>query len=277
MNIRKYKVGDLRRVIKESADEFKPKFGKNVESDNKKINDKAYKEISKETKAYDGGLKSEDPKGKLGDAPTAADNKGMQDLEYLNMSPDFKKRVKAQIKGYPSANAEKEHKDEPFGNAVFGNDKEYDELAKRAKNMKDMKDTGKEIGLTGREINKNKFKDLNDTMFESKKMKKLTFKHTTFLSENHMLTRVPDDYKSEGNKFIMRDNSDNEYIVEWHEDKPEVTKQLNRTKLEEEKARIKQLYNYKSQEYFTSTNGKMRMNETKNFSDMLGRARSLMK
>ena len=64
---RKYNVGDLRRIIKERVEtkqEFEPVFGKNVPKDNKKINDDAYKEITKETGAYDGGLGSEKKKGR---------------------------------------------------------------------------------------------------------------------------------------------------------------------------------------------------------------------
>ena len=48
-----YKVGDLRKVVRESANEFKPVFGKNVPEDNKKINKDAYNEIEKETLWYE--------------------------------------------------------------------------------------------------------------------------------------------------------------------------------------------------------------------------------
>ena len=41
--------------------------------------------------------------------------------------------------------------------------------------------------------------------------------------------------------------------------------------------RIKALYNYKSKDYFNNTTPKSRVNENKEFSDVLGRARQLMK
>ena len=44
MAIKTFKVGDLNKFIMESANEFKPKMGSNVESENKKNNDKSYKE-----------------------------------------------------------------------------------------------------------------------------------------------------------------------------------------------------------------------------------------
>lgn len=276
---RMYRLGNIKRVVLESHEEFKAKLGTNVEKDNKKINDDAYKAISKETKEYDGGLAKDAKKAEVGYAPTAETNKGMQDLEYVNMNKDFKDRTKAQMNGYVSVEDEKLHKDEPFGNAVYDDGKQYKAMADKAKETKDAKDLGKEIGLTSREIDKDKFKELDKTMFESdnNKMKKLVFKHTTFLSEGHMLTRVPDEYKKEGNKFVMRDKSDNEYIVEWHEDKPNVEKQINKTKLNEEFDRIKQLYKYQSKEYFNNTTSKSRVEENNNFSDMLGKARKLIK
>ena len=67
MEYKKYRVGDLKERIRENAErsksmskisvlseesvkqEFEPVFGKNVPKDNKKINNDAYKEISKET------------------------------------------------------------------------------------------------------------------------------------------------------------------------------------------------------------------------------------
>jgi hypothetical protein len=55
MSVRQYSVRELRRVIKESSNEFKPVMGRNVEKDNKKINVKAYQEIENETRNYDGG------------------------------------------------------------------------------------------------------------------------------------------------------------------------------------------------------------------------------
>lgn len=276
MNARVYTLGDLRRVIKESSDEFKPKLGLNVEKDNKKINNDAYKQISKETKVYDGNVKNNDKNESIGDAPTAATNKGMQDLEYQGMNNEFKDRVKSQLKGYTSVEDEKNHKGDVFGNAVFGNDKQYKKMADKAKKDKEMKDLGKEIGLTSREIEKGKFKELNNTMFESNNMKKLVFKHTTFLSENHVATRIPDEYKTNGSKFLVKDKSDNEYLVEWADDKANITKRISNEQINEEKNRIKELYNYKSKEYFNGTTTKTRLDEDNKFSDMLNKARKLM-
>ena len=113
--VTKINVGELRRVIKESQNEFKPVVFGSDES--KKINDKAYSDVKKETEKYDGGLTKKSQK--VGGGINATDNKGMHDLTYDNISKPFKDRVKSQMKGYVSKDAETKHKGEPFGNATF--------------------------------------------------------------------------------------------------------------------------------------------------------------
>ena len=251
MSVRQYSVRELRRIISESASEFKPVMGKNVENDNKKINDKAYSEASKKAKSYDGGLTDR----KKSNIPED-DNRGMQDLEYDNISKDFQDRVKSQIKGFTSVDAEKRHSKDEFGNA------EFDTIGKKI---------AKEIGLTSSHIDKKAFKDQSHSVYESEKMFKLKFKNTVFLTENHMLSKVPDDFKVNGKKFIMKDKLDNEYIVEWN-DTPSI---VNLSKINEEKNRIKELFNYKSNE--SSTSSKSRLTENNKVNDMLDKARKLMK
>ena len=86
-----------------------------------------------------------------------------------------------------------------------------------------------------------------------------------------MLSKVPDDFKVEGKKFIMKDKLNNEYLVEWQEE-PKI---FAKTKINEEQKRIQQLFNYKRTE--SNTNINTRLNEDKKLNDMLGRARALMK
>jgi hypothetical protein len=82
--------------------------------------------------------------------------------------------------------------------------------------------------------------------------------------------------KVEGKKFIMRDTADNEYLVEWSNREPKVTKKVNMTLVNEQKNRIKELWGYKSAEAKTSTSN-FRVQENKEFSDMINKARNLMK
>ena len=264
-------VGDLRRSIKESQ-EFKPViFGAD---ETKKTNEKAYSDIKKETEKYDGGLTKE--KKELGGGIFATDNKGMHDLTYDNINKSYQDKVKSQMKGYVSKDAEDKHKNDEFGNATFDNDGNIYKAAKEhAQLVKKGKDAATEIGLTGRELNKNEVEKLRTTMGESKKIKMLTFKNTQFLSEGHMMSRIPDEYKTEGNRFVMKDSADNQYLVEWHTNEPMVTKKPNMKLVNEQKERIKQLWGYKSAEAKTSTSS-FRMQEDKGFNDMVNKARKLM-
>lgn len=264
MAIRTYSVSELKKIIKESTSEFEPKFGsKNLQGDNKKINDKAYKETSEKVKSYDGSARNE----KKNINYPFSDNRGMEDIQYDNISDDFKKRVESQMKGYVSSDAEKKHKNDPYGNAEFN---EIDGIKDKSKELQKGKDIAKEIGLTSREINKKDFEKQQESVFENK-VTTIKFKNTTFLTENHMLSRIPDNFKVEGKKFIMKDKVGNEFLVEWSEE-PKV---LNKTKINEQKNRIQELFNYKRSEQ--TTNAQSRLTEDKKISDMLGKARALMK
>ena len=272
MSITKIKVGELRRVISESSNEFKPvMFG---QEESKKTNEKAYSDIKKETEKYDGGLSKESKK--VCGGISATDNKGMHDLEYDNISDPFKNRVKSQMKGYVSKDAEDKHKNDEFGNAMFDKDGNiYNAAKEHAKAAKQGKDTAAEIGLTGRELSKNDIEKNTETMGESKKIKMLSFKNTKFISEGHMMTKIPDEYKKDGSKFIMRDSADNQYLVEWTDKEPKITKKLNMSLVNEQKERMKQLWGYKSPESKITTSN-FRIQEDKEFSDMVNKARKLM-
>jgi hypothetical protein len=263
MAIRKYNVSELRKIIAESASEFKPVMGKNVEKDNKTNNEKAYKEMKNATEKYDGGVKKESKKLSCPND----DNKGMQDLEYTNMNDDFKNKVKAQMKGYTSADAEKLHKDDEFGNAEFN---EITNMKEKNKAMADGKQKAKEIGLTSREIDKKEFDKQSKSVFENK-VSTLKFKNTVFLTEQHMMQRIPDTFKVEGKKFIMKDKVNNEYLIEWSEE-PKV---LCTSKVNEQTNRIKELFAYKSN--VKQSTSQTRLAEDTKLNDMLGKARFLMK
>ena len=88
---------------------------------------------------------------------------------------------------------------------------------------------------------------------------------------------VPDEYKKEGKKFIMKDSMSNEYLVEWHDECPKLTKKINLQLVNEQKERMKALWNYKSSEAFQGTNSKTRVDEETKFGDLVNKARKLMK
>jgi hypothetical protein len=292
MNERVYKVSELKRVIKESALEMKAKKGNNVDVDNKKNNEKAYKDSAKRAEDYN---KTDDndkvyPEKYDKDIFEFDDNLGMQNIRTTyEVGDDFKEKFDAQAHGYPSVEAEKLHKNEETGNADFsGNEKIYKSMKKNNDDVIKRKIAQQKSGLSAREYPDSYFDRNNQSIFSNDKikenneqnktkMKKLYFKHTKFLTENHMLTRIPEEFKVEGNKFIMKDAADNEYLIEWTDSNANVISHTNKTQLNEEMNKIKHLFNYKSEEYFTTTNASSRLNENKGLGNFIKKVKDLDK
>ena len=237
-----YSVGALRKAILESTNEFKPVVGNKVVSDDKKNNEKAYNDIKKETKA------SETELGNLSQAEnTYKDNfnRGMYDLSYNPDTIDdkFKKRVNSQLNGFTSEEDEKKHKNDVYGNATFGIDSKP--IKQRAKENEKDWETAQQSGLAAR-THKDDFSSGKNgkTVFdENRKLKRLHFKRTTFLTENHMISKIPEEFKKNGSSFIMEDSKENKYWINWDEDKANIYKHENKGKLNEEINKIKKLFN----------------------------------
>lgn len=275
-----YTFGDLKRVIKESTNEFKPKMGVNVIRDNAKSNVKAVKDIEKEVKEYDGGLTNE-----------VDYNRTTLDAEFADEPGEaYIARVKAQANGFPSVENEKNSKikDENQGLDFSGNERLYDDLKKRNAEFTKREVERAHAGLKSHNMpkkdfeNPNMFKENKDSdMTDNKKMKKLYFKHTKFLSESQMIKKIPDEYKVDGNKFIMKDASNNEYLVEWTVDskfnygEAKVLHHINKEQLNEDMKRIKDMFNYKSSDVFQTTNAQSRLNEEKKLGSFIDEVRKI--
>ena len=274
-----YTAGELRRIIRESSqNEFKPKLGPNVERDDKKNAQDAYKDAEKRAKDYDGGLKTPE-KNKL--EPREDGNKTMLGLNYeSDPGNKFKERVKAQAEGY-SSDLEKKNDIEKvgdFNDDFYENEKKT--VEKDAKNREN-------IGTSGLVSSKLKEKD-NDygkvhTAFKESKtpIKRLTYHHTKFLNESQIFTKIPEDFKTDGNKFIVRDATDTEYLVEWRVDKKDNISEgriINERNLKEtNKAldRMAELMGYNSSSVFGRGSSRSTINENKNVEDMLNNIRRI--
>lgn len=271
-----YTVSELKNIIKESSLGLSPKMGKNVMRDNKSNNKDYYNNTKKKIEDYNKDANNEAKKSDL--TPKVDNNKTTMDYSFMN-EPDkmFKDKVKSQAKGYTSSLEEKNGIEKA---ADFDNNSElYD-------NLKDLHDeyaknnlVGKKSGLTARELPDSTFE--RDSMFEN--VKKLIFKHTKFLGEEHMLSRVPDEYKKDGMRIVMKDNDENEYLIEWHVNdeknisEGKVLKYRNKKHINEEMIKIKNLMNYKHSDYFNTTTSKMRENENKNVSKLIDEAKKIIK
>lgn len=265
MNRRVYNVSELRKLIRESSNEFKPVTGKNVEKDNKKNNEEAYKNATKRSKDYDGGVGKKSKQ--LSDYPDTM-NRGMQDIMYDNkLTAKQKADMNAQAKGWLNAEDEKKHKNDE--SPVEHN--EIPGMKERAKKFKKNRETQTTIGLTGRELDPNQVEELRDTMFENR-APKYKFKRTGFLNEDHMLSLIPDEAKVENRKCIMEDARGTQYYVIWHNDMPEY---INKTRVNEDVNKIRSLMGFKPQNL--QTTGTVRINENKAVEDIMNKVRQLMK
>lgn len=248
-----YTLSEFCKVLKESQ-EFKARKGKNVESEDKKNNEKAVNDILKQGKKFDGGLsdkkKKENPRDITDYNKTTLDN----DFAY-EPSKEYKDRVKAQVHGFPSVENEKNSKIEEENDSLDfeGNKDFYEQNAEKRKKVADARQTDKHAGLKSHNLPKETFKDNTLYTNESRKMKRLNFSKTVFLNEAEMMKKIPDDMKIDGNKFYMKDAVGNEYLVECVKDKvindiihTKVVDYKNKEKIDEAFKRMKELYGYKS-------------------------------
>ena len=295
-----YKVSDLKRLISEGSNEFKAVLGPNVEKDNKSNNGKAYDEAKKRAKDFDGGLNKEvgDEKAKYEKLDA---NRTTLDYEPDNASDDYKKRVKAQVKGY-SSEQEMNNGIEKAGD-YSDNENIYNGIKKAGEKLHDNEKEMKKSGLQGREWKDEVFD--KDAMYESKEgfdmrqmlnrmmsninesteteaentqknIKTVFFKKTEFLTEGHMLSRIPDEFKKEGEQFRMKDKTGNEYLVEWRNNTGKVIAHGNKQGFNESLDRMKDLMGYKTND--TKTTMASRLNENDEmFSSTLDKARQIIK
>ena len=275
-----YNVSDLKRLIAESSNEFKAVLGPNVEKENKSNNGKAYSDAKKRAKDYDGGLAKEEKKVKY---EKMDGNRTTLGYTPENASDEYKKRVKANVKGFNSVQEMENNieKQDDYSN----NENIYNGITEFEKEMHDNEQSFKETGLQASKMPKdtfkkeemyesrdgfdmrnliNTFKENTQTkkqpVLEQKSVKTVYFKKTSFLNEGHMISRIPDEFKNEGTQFKMKDKHGTEYLIEWSEGKANVLTRNNKQRVDETLNAYSKLSSYKGSEYNTS-NGSSRLNE----------------
>ena len=266
MEQRKFLVKDLKRMISESASEFKPVLGANVVSDDKKNNNQAYKDAEKKAKDFDGGLK-EPKKEKLADKKDA--NRTTLDYNPVGEADkDFKEKVKAQAKGYTSTLEEKNGIEKA---AEFDDEgRIFNQLTKSDKELKKDKEDLAHAGL----VSQNMPKQEKNSMYETTlKPKRLVFKHTRFVNESYMLSRIPEEYKKDGQIIHMKDMNGNEYIVECQASstgyiETNIKGYSNKELMNEQIKRISELMGYKAGNNLTESVKCGRADNDKNFENM---------
>lgn len=294
-----FKVSDLNKIIMESSNEFKAVLGPNVEKDNKSNNGKAYKDAKKRAHDYDGGLSKEVGEEK---AKYEKNDANLTTLDYQpeNVTDDYKKRVHAQVKGYTSV-AEMENGIEKTGD-FSDNDNIYKGIKKSGQEIHQNVEDFKKSGLQASKMPEKTFK--KEEMYESKdgfdmrntinslkaktympkcalkedaKLKTVFFKKTAFLTEGHMISRIPDEFKKEGEQFKMKDKNGSEYIVEWSKGQANVISHTDKAKIEESFRKFHELSNYSSKDVFDTTKPNDRLNENTEINRVLSIIRKLEK
>ena len=266
---RTYTINELKTLIRESATEFKSKLGDGVEKENKKNNSASYKETEKRMEDFNGKTEKKSK-------PVVNDklDGNKSTLDYTmegDPGDDYRDKIKAQAEGYTST-LEKNNKIEKCGEF---SDKTYNMLKKAGKEMQNNIENMKKTGLTARELPKDTFKKEN--MYkESKNIKVLNFKNTTFLNEKQMIAKIPDHYKVEGNRFKVKDAGHNEFIVEWSDNEANILTYENKQKLNESIDKFKKLCFYKSQDQFKKSNTNSRLHESYEFVNILNKTREIL-
>lgn len=249
-NGKRYTISELREAVKESAQEFEPKFGERVVDGDKSNNRQAVKDIQKSVSEYDGGI--EVVKRKF-DKP-ADRNKTTIDVKFNEVKPgkEWEDRVEAQVHGFPSVENEKNSDAKKNESLDYEGNKEFYDWRKELQDDRAEEENWKETaGIAG---NKKR-----PEIFEGKQtLKRLKFKKTIFENAQRAIEKVPEEYKTDGNRFIMMDAQGTEYLMECTIDKDfgyakvEAKKRLNESKADEELARMRSLYGYRSSDYNTS-------------------------
>jgi uncharacterized protein YegP (UPF0339 family) len=112
---------------------------------------------------------------------------------------------------------------------------------------------------------------------ENKQLKTIYFKKTTFLTEGHMASRIPDEFKKDGEQFKMKDKNNTEYIVEWNQGRAHVLSCNNVKKINESFDKIKKLSDYSLNETYKTSTPNARVNENTNINRMLEIMRNINK
>ena len=268
MNERIYTISELKELISESAKDFKPRIGNGVESTNKKENNNTYSSAKKRAHDFDGG--GEEDKRERNVPDKIDGNKTTLGYTFDNEpGAKYTERIKSQAEGYTSP-LEKNNKNKKSGDF---SDKTYKQIKKSEQEMAKNVENAKKTGLTASKAPEGTFKKAD--MFESKKIAVLNFKNTTFLTESQMISRIPDDYKVDGNRFKVKDAGENEFIVEWKEGEASILSYENKKKLNESIEKFHKLSGYKSKEQFKTSSAQSRLNESTNFDNILNKARTL--
>ena len=268
-------ISELLRLDEESTrQEFKPKFGVGAERSSN-ANEKAVKDILKSTAEYNEKARKEFDRRK----PTVEFedyNKTTLDANY-EYEPD--KLYKERVKKLATTGLEND-KAEYYN--TEGNEKFYNDRKEMRKRRAERDENERIKGIVGRNNHDHKAKDYSDnTAFEGINegvvTKRLKFKNTVFLSEAQVLSHVPDDYKTDSNRFYMQDKTGTDYIVECSQDQfgcmhVNVSGKYNKGQINEELEKMRRLADYS----YSDDNVKVEKNNMETMKESINGFRNIL-
>ena len=286
-----FTVKALKNLISESSNEFKAVLGPNVESEDKKNNGKAYSDAKKRAKDYDGGLEKEILEDKP-DYEKIDGNRTTLGYNPEHVSKEYKDRINAQAKGYTSTlemnNGLEKAGDFSDNEKIVDGLKDAESRSRKAED--DYKYTRVQIRDKNTSYKRNELYESEDGL-EMRSMidrfranaqptvlkehvKTVYFKKTTFLSEDHMMSRIPDEFKKEGEQFKMKDKTGNTYLMEWKNNKGNILEHTNKSGMSESLNEMKSLYSYDPSASETTHSDRMNESEAA-FIDVLNKVRKI--
>ena len=245
-----YTISELLNEVSNTKQEFKAKIGNGVESSNKREQEKAVRDITKDAEKMDNPRRNQKDKELPAVEPNDY-NKTTMDVRFEADAPQsYKDRVRAQALGYPSVQ-NMENNDYATYLDFDGNKDFYNDRKKMSDHRNEIEKQERESGLKARLKTATYYS--NKSMFENKDYlpkKRLVFKNTMFLSEAQVIKAVPEDYRIDENRFYMQDKTGTDYLVECKADPfgyvhVEVVNRLNKVEVNEELDKMRRLADYR--------------------------------
>jgi hypothetical protein len=255
-----------RGILKPSGDPVGLKITKQALKKSKEENDSYYKELEKKFKDYLKLDVKDNPSPKVN--MTDEERKmyygtGMEGLKYDDEgTPKHEKFVKRN-----------EELNKPSKNYYLNNDQVEDSYDKI---MKDGKAYKKHKYEKPDEYQKTPKVRITKESEDKKTMKQLSYKKP-FVSYEKTVTLIPENYKTDGNKFRMTDGNEF-YTIRWEGDSksgsPTLLTYKNESLVKEDVSKMKHLYDYKSEETLMKTNDALTENQI--FMELMGKTRTLV-
>jgi len=277
-----------------------------IRKDNSKVNKAGVKAVEKDSLDYNKSLKQDKETSKM--APNKFNYNDDFENEYHDEMEIMNGQEMIQYDRKPNSEFIKRAEEAIVGSSNMGNNPEWANVVPKqqgfegpdfGKNLvKKIKDSVKKrndqtptINLRGQNIQadledtgnrpyaiqENLLNNNNKTPQIKESMKRLRFKNE-FKGLGNALKLIPEGYKVDNKQFEMTDGNET-YKIRWEgnlsEGKAVILTAADKTLVNEDIKRMRELFGYKSQDTLGLVKGNARINENKIFNDILTKSKSL--